>query len=68
MTKNHEQKKQELLKRFENKKTNFLTTLFALVKDVQEDLNSLSIQHREVEADETETKKVEAKTEEATKK
>lgn len=53
---NYEQKKQELSQRFEAKKTNFLNTIFNLVKDLQEDLNNLSMQYREAESKQVEDK------------
>ena len=65
MEKNYEQKKQELSKRFESKKTNFINTLFSLTKDLQDDLNILGEQYKEFEASEAE--ETESKTKEATK-
>jgi len=56
MGKSYEQKRQELAKRFEQKKTNFLTTLFSLTKDLQDDLNILGVQYQEINAKEIEEK------------
>jgi len=61
MAKSLEQKKQELKEKFESKKTNFLNTLFSLVKNIQEDLNDLSAQYKEVESEEVTSKKKESK-------
>ena len=66
MSKTYEQKKQELLKRFEDKKTKFLNNLFSNVKDLQDDLNDLGLQYKESESNEAEevkAKKEEVKTE-----